>query len=146
MRGTGRGTGISIRTESEGRIKHIKGCTLPAIQVAGTVCVLPPTGGARGPLWQPSARPVWGGAKVVIGDGTEWIWDIADEHFSGAIQVVDLFHARQHLWDVARLIHPGDDIRQRRRVLRHQPKLDNGKIVKLVGFLRSLDASFTGTG
>jgi hypothetical protein len=79
--------------------------------------------------------------KVVIGDGAEWIWNIADEHFPGAIQIVDLFHARQHLWDVARIIHPGDDIRQKRWVLRHQPKLDNGKIVKLVAFLRSLDAS-----
>jgi hypothetical protein len=79
--------------------------------------------------------------KVVIGDGAEWIWNIADEHFPGAIQIIDLFHARQHLWDVARLIHPGDDIRQKRWVLRHQPKLDNGKIVKLVAFLRSLDAS-----
>jgi len=79
--------------------------------------------------------------KVVIGDGAEWIWNIADEHFPGAIQIVDLFHARQHLWDVARLIHPGDEVRQKRWVLRHQPKLDDGKIVKLVGFLRSLDAS-----
>ena len=79
--------------------------------------------------------------KVVIGDGAEWIWNIADEHFPGAIQIVDLFHARQHLWDVARLIHPGDEVRQKRWLLRHQPKLDDGKIVKLVGFLRSLDAS-----
>jgi len=28
--------------------------------------------------------------KVVIGDGAEWIWNIADQHFPGAIQIVDL--------------------------------------------------------
>jgi hypothetical protein len=78
--------------------------------------------------------------KVVIGDGAEWIWNIADEHFPGAIQIVDLFHARQHLWDLARLLYPGDEVRQKQWMLRHQPKLDGGKIEKLVRFLRSIDA------
>src|ERR1035438_6147556 len=77
--------------------------------------------------------------KVVIGDGAEWIWNIAEEHFPGAIQIVDLFHARQHLWDLARLLYPGDDARQRSWILRHQPKLDEGKIEKLIRFLRSLE-------
>jgi hypothetical protein len=79
--------------------------------------------------------------KVVIGDGAEWIWNIADEHFPGATQIVDLFHARQHLWELARLLHPGDEVRQNRWILRHQPKLDGGKIQELVKFLRSLDVS-----
>ena len=38
--------------------------------------------------------------KVVMGDGAEWIWNLADRHFPGAVQIVDLYHARQHLWDV----------------------------------------------
>jgi len=76
--------------------------------------------------------------KVIMGDGAEWIWNLADLHFPGAIQIVDLFHARQHLWDIARLLYPGDDARQKQWILRHQPKLDEGKIDKLVGYLRSL--------
>jgi len=52
--------------------------------------------------------------KVVIGDGAEWIWNNADLHFPGAIQIVDLFHARQHLWNVARVLHPGDTPHQKR--------------------------------
>lgn len=79
--------------------------------------------------------------KVVIGDGAEWIWNNADQHFPGAVQIVDLFHARQHLWDVARLLHPGDIPRQKQWMLRHQPKLDGGQIEKLVRFLRRLDAA-----
>ncbi len=39
---------------------------------------------------------------VVIGDGALWIWNIADEQFYGATQIVDLFHAREHYWNVAR--------------------------------------------
>ena len=46
--------------------------------------------------------------KVVIGDGAEWIWNLAEQHFPGAIQIVDLFHARQHLWDLARRLYPKD--------------------------------------
>src|SRR5205823_5138825 len=43
--------------------------------------------------------------KVVLGDGAEWIWKLVDLHFPGAIQIVDLFHARQHLWDLARALY-----------------------------------------
>jgi len=38
----------------------------------------------------------------VIGDGALWIWNIADEQFYGACQIVDLYHAREHYWTVAR--------------------------------------------
>ena len=79
--------------------------------------------------------------KVVIGDGAEWIWNNADQYFPGAVQIVDLFHARQHLWEVTRLLNPGDIPRQKRWILRHQPQLDGGQIKKLVRFLRAIDAS-----
>ncbi|HEY6348801.1 MAG TPA: ISKra4 family transposase [Candidatus Angelobacter sp.] len=78
--------------------------------------------------------------KVIMGDGADWIWNLAGLHFPGAIQIVDLFHARQHLWDIARLLYPGEDAHQRQWILRHQPKLDEGKIEKLVAYLRSLQA------
>ena len=39
---------------------------------------------------------------IVIGDGAPWIWNIADEQFYGAAQIVDLFHAREHYWNVAK--------------------------------------------
>jgi hypothetical protein len=39
---------------------------------------------------------------TIIGDGAAWIWGIATAKFPGATQVVDLFHAREHLHDLAR--------------------------------------------
>jgi len=42
------------------------------------------------------------GETVVIGDGAPWIWNIADEQFYGATQIVDLFHAREHYWNIAK--------------------------------------------
>jgi hypothetical protein len=42
------------------------------------------------------------GETVVIGDGAPWIWNIADEQFYEATQIVDLYHAREHYWNVAK--------------------------------------------
>ena len=78
-------------------------------------------------------------SKVVIGDGAEWIWNLAQQHFPGAIQIVDLYHARQHLWTVARLLHPNDAVRQKAWMKIHQKRwLDKGKLEPLVAALRSL--------
>jgi hypothetical protein len=38
--------------------------------------------------------------KVALGDGAEWIWNQASLHFPDAIQIVDLYHAREHLWSL----------------------------------------------
>ena len=41
---------------------------------------------------------------TIIGDGAAWIWNIASSKFPEATQIVDLFHAREHLHDLARLL------------------------------------------
>ena len=80
--------------------------------------------------------------KVVIGDGAEWIWNLAAEHFPGAVQIVDLYHARQHLWDVARKLYPNDAVSQKAWMKVHQKRLlDKGKIEKLVAALRSIQST-----
>ena len=43
--------------------------------------------------------------RVVLGDGAKWIWNLATESFPDAIQIVDRFHAKQHLSDVAKSIY-----------------------------------------
>jgi len=77
--------------------------------------------------------------KVVMGDGAEWIWNLADQYFPGATQIVDLFHARQHLWDLARKLQPNDESGQNRWMMIHQDLLDNCKIKKLVSSLQSIE-------
>jgi hypothetical protein len=39
--------------------------------------------------------------QVVLGDGAKWIWAMADELYPDATQIVDLYHAREHLSDLA---------------------------------------------
>jgi len=81
--------------------------------------------------------------KVVMGDGADWIWNIAEEQFPGAIQIVDLYHARQHLWDLGGQFHPNNEKSKRKRVTPLQRLLDQGKIEKLAAKLRSTSPANT---
>ena len=76
--------------------------------------------------------------KVVIGDGAAWIWNLADQHFPSAMQIVDQYHAREHLWELARKLYPNDEAKQKDWMSLHQPLLDKGKIKKLTVALRTI--------
>ena len=80
--------------------------------------------------------------RVVMGDGAEWIWNLAELHFPGAVQIVDLYHARQHLWELARKLYPNDEVSQKAWIKVHQKRLlDKGKIEKLVVAIRSIHST-----
>jgi hypothetical protein len=79
--------------------------------------------------------------RVLMGDGSEWIWNQAQEHFPGATQIVDLYHAREHLWELARKLHPNHEANQNRWMMVHQDLLDDGKIEELVSSFRSMETS-----
>jgi len=80
--------------------------------------------------------------KVVIGDGAEWIWALVAEHFPDAMQIVDLYHARQHLWEVARQLYPHEEIKQKAWMKVYQKRLlDKGRIEKLVGALQAIETT-----
>ena len=76
-----------------------------------------------------------------MGDGAEYNWNIADQYFPGATQIVDLYHAREHLWDLVRKLHPNDQPLQNRWIMIHGDKLAEGWIEDLVQSLRSIESS-----
>ena len=41
---------------------------------------------------------------TILGDGAAWIWNLAAATFPEATHIVDLYHAREHLHDLARLL------------------------------------------
>ncbi len=47
----------------------------------------------------------WARQVVVLGDGAKWIWKLADRRFPRAVQIVDWYHAREHLWALAQLLY-----------------------------------------
>lgn len=70
--------------------------------------------------------------RVVLGDGAPWIWNLAEEHFPGAVQIVDLYHAKGHLWDVAKAIYgTGTDLAAQWAKQRRD-QLDAGQIDDLL--------------
>jgi hypothetical protein len=83
----------------------------------------------------------WATIRIVIGDGAVWIWNLADQHFPGAIQIVDLYHARQHLWKIAALLHPQDAVAKKLWVTPMKTLLDDGKIETLLERLREIAAA-----
>ncbi len=80
----------------------------------------------------------WAATKIVIGDGAVWIWNLADRHFPGAVQIVDLFPARQHLWDLAALLYPHDAAAKRRWMVPMKDLLDHGRTKLLAEWLREI--------
>jgi hypothetical protein len=66
--------------------------------------------------------------RVVLGDGAPWIWNLADAHVPEAVQIVDRFHAKQHLSDVATSLYgAGTDLGQQWARARHD-ELDAGDL------------------
>jgi hypothetical protein len=83
----------------------------------------------------------WATIRVVLGDGAVWIWNLADDHFPGAIQIVDLYHARQHLWKIAALLHPQDPAAKKQWMTPMKDLLDAGDIETLVTHLHEIAAA-----
>lgn len=91
-------------------------------------------------LYTEAWRRGWSRAhqKVVLGDGAIWIWNLADQHFPGAIQIVDIYHSRQHIWELAAKLFPNDEQDRKRWAAICLDLLNAGKIEALVKILRDL--------
>ena len=59
-------------------------------------------------LWAEARCCGWEQAQdtIVLGDGAVWIWHQAALHFGRSHQLVDWYHAKQHLAEAARLLKP----------------------------------------
>jgi hypothetical protein len=74
--------------------------------------------------------------RAVLGDGAPWIWNLAGELFPGAEQIVDLFHAKGHLWDAAKAIYgTGSELGEQWGKQRRD-ELEKGKIEAVLAELR----------
>ena len=74
--------------------------------------------------------------QVVLGDGARWIWNLAGELFPGATEIVDLFHAKEHLCAVAGAIYGADGDLGRQWARQRHDELDEGRVDDLLDALR----------
>lgn len=74
----------------------------------------------------------------VIGDGAPWIWNIADEQFHNATQIVDIYHAREHYWNAARVGFGGDEAQISQWCKIRRDELDGGKVEDVIAAIKTL--------
>ena len=78
------------------------------------------------------------GRTVVLGDGAPWIWNIANEHFSGAIQIVDLYHAREHLSELGKTLYGSTSTTAKDWAAGRIEQLDAGNLEAVLTALKRL--------
>jgi hypothetical protein len=66
-------------------------------------------------------------ATLVVADGAPWIWNVAADRWRGATELLDFYHASQHLWEVGRALHGGDAARAAAWVEPRLHRLRHGK-------------------
>ena len=69
---------------------------------------------------------------VFLGDGAEWIKNLAQMHFPEATLIIDLYHAREHISQLCRLIWGANDKELAQQRIRWWTDLDNGEVEKIV--------------
>jgi hypothetical protein len=71
------------------------------------------------------------GRVAVLGDGAEWIWQLAAEHFPHATQIVDWFHASERVWDLGRALFGAETVETTTWVAEQLGRLAGGQAATL---------------
>ena len=79
--------------------------------------------------------------RAVIGDGAAWVWNVAEDVCPDGRQIVDWFHATQHLAEAATALYPDEqDTQKHQRWLdTYQDHLYMGRIGKIIAVLHKRD-------
>jgi hypothetical protein len=49
---------------------------------------------------------------LVLGDGAAWIWNVAADRWAGAQELLDFYHASEHLWALGRALYPEEEVQE----------------------------------
>jgi len=92
-------------------------------------------------LFDAAARAGYGKIKevAVIGDGAHWIWNMCEELFPDAAQVLDYFHLSENIHGFARYLFPDNDIEMKTWSKSTLKKLDEGQIDLVIKALPDLE-------
>lgn len=71
-------------------------------------------------------------AMIVVGDGAAWIWNLTEQYFRGCVEIIDLYHAREHYWTVARAMYSQSNPKLKRWTDARKKELDAGRVEAVV--------------
>ena len=69
---------------------------------------------------------------VVLGDGAEWVKNLAQMHFPEATFIIDLYHARQHVSELCKILFTSNEKRIGHQRIRWWTDLDDAKVDKII--------------
>jgi hypothetical protein len=69
---------------------------------------------------------------VVIGDGAEWVKNLAEMHFPQALMIIDLYHAREHISGLCRALFGSNEKKMERCRQHWWALLDEGKVETII--------------
>lgn len=123
-------TGVFYRHEQAGAKENGRGLLAEKVVVSwqGAAVEL----GER--LHHEAIRRGLGRAQAIeaVGDGAPWIWNLVDGRWAEATQVLDFYHAGQHLWALGRALHPKEETKVQPWVEERLHRLRHGQEKKVL--------------
>jgi hypothetical protein len=75
---------------------------------------------------------------VVLGDGGPWIWGIAAQYFPWATEIVDLYHAREHLANLGKVVYGPVSAEAKPWAAARSQQLDDGDVEAVLTSMKRL--------
>lgn len=114
---------------------HVKLVDMDYCAVIGDVSTFDPA------LWALAVKHAvpYAGQLVVVCDGATWIWRLVADLFPVCHQILDYYHAKQHLAKMAHERYPNDETQAQVWLKEMTDALFNGEIFKIIADLQAHD-------
>ncbi len=89
-------------------------------------------------VFSAAAKAGYGKLKeiVVVGDGAQWIWNMCEELFPDAVQILDFYHFSENAHSYAKVIYPENEVLRKGWVNKLLNLVTNGKVDEAVEFVQ----------
>jgi len=83
---------------------------------------------------------------LVLGDGIAWIWNLKAQRWPQARELLDFWHGGQHLWNLGRACHGGNEVKAAAWVEKRLHQLAHGQEQKVFKEISAIRSSRSQTG